>query len=296
MESEPASSASMRASQRSAALPPVPGPYEDFMVPMDGPMAIKEDIFAGMDGSALAHPTGKSAWSGLSTPNNELDYNTDSLGPFAAGGSDGLFSAEETSFLSRFLSNLEHGTENQIHFDAASPTASTSQVSLQSKHGNSDAPTEQPAEEHATPPKRQRHIVSEQRRRNQIRSGFTRLSELLDMGRQQGARALGLNSGAGTGVEDEDLDDRTDNEEDLSLILDEEETQRRKRNAQRRARSRANTGKQSRGRGRGRGRGGSAGGSGSKSAVLFQVIDLLYWLNERNAALHKEIAELENIE
>ncbi|WFC98249.1 hypothetical protein MYAM1_000974 [Malassezia yamatoensis] len=283
----------MRASQRSAALPPVPGPYEDFMVPVDGSMAIKEDLFAGIDGSGLAHPLGKSPKSRVSTPNNELERTNDSLRSYAAEGGGGLFSPGETSFLSRFLSDLEHGSGNQLDYDTANPTASSSHFPLQSEYQNSHAPAEQPAEEQATPPKRQRHIVSEQRRRNQIRSGFTRLSELLDMGRQQGARALGLNSGAGTGIEDEDLDDRTDNEEDLSLILDEEETQRRKRNAQRRARSRANAGKQS--RGRGRGRGGSAGGSGSKSAVLFQVIDLLYWLNERNAALHREIAELENI-
>mgnify|MGYP001940769733 CR=1 FL=1 len=92
--------------------------------------------------------------------------------------------------------------------------------------------------------RRQRHIMSEQRRRNQAREAFQQLSELLAIGRTYGARALGLNSGAGTGVEDEELDDRTDTEEDLLLCCDEEELQRRKRNAQRRARSRAVTGKQ----------------------------------------------------
>ncbi|KOS14215.1 helix-loop-helix dna-binding domain-containing protein [Malassezia pachydermatis] len=142
--------------------------------------------------------------------------------------------------------------------------------------------------------RRKRHIISEQRRRNQIREGFTKLSELLDAGRGYGARALGLNSGAGTGVEDEELDDRTDTEEDLLLGCDEEEIQRRKRNAQRRARSRAMAGKSQRGRGRGRGRGGSAGGAGSKSAVLFQVIDLLDWLQGRNATLERELHELDS--
>lgn len=145
--------------------------------------------------------------------------------------------------------------------------------------------------EPGTTGRRKRHILSEQRRRNQIREGFKSLSDLLDIGRSYGARALGLNAGAGTGVEDEELDDRTDTEEDLMLGCDEEEVQRRKRNAQRRARSRAVQGKQN--RGRGRGRGGSAGGAGSKSAVLFQVIDLLDWLEGRNAALEQDIARLE---
>ncbi|WFD29396.1 hypothetical protein MSPP1_000405 [Malassezia sp. CBS 17886] len=139
--------------------------------------------------------------------------------------------------------------------------------------------------------KRQRHIASEQRRRNQIRERFMRLAELLDLGRAYGARALGLNAGSGTGVEDEDLDDRSDTEEDLLLGCDEEEIQRRKRNAQRRARNRIASGKLA--RGRGRGRGGSAGSSGSKSAVLFQVVDLLFWLEVRNQELRHDIAALE---
>lgn len=139
--------------------------------------------------------------------------------------------------------------------------------------------------------RRQRHIMSEQRRRNQAREAFQQLSELLAIGRTYGARALGLNSGAGTGVEDEELDDRTDTEEDLLLCCDEEELQRRKRNAQRRARSRAVTGKQT--RGKGRGRGGSAGHAGSKSAVLFQVIDLIDWLDGREKHLRRDIEVLE---
>ena len=42
-----------------------------------------------------------------------------------------------------------------------------------------------------------------------------------------------------------------------------------------------------------RGRGGSAGQAGSKSAVLFQVIDLLDWLDGREAHLERDIHELE---
>jgi hypothetical protein len=48
------------------------------------------------------------------------------------------------------------------------------------------------------------------------------------------------------------------------------------------------------GRGKGRGRGGSAGGgAGSKSAVLFQAVDLLHWLNGRNSILTKHVQQLE---
>ena len=139
--------------------------------------------------------------------------------------------------------------------------------------------------------RRRRHILSEQRRRNQSREAFERLSELLAVGRQYGARALGLNAGAGTGVEDEELDDRTDTEEDLMLCCDEEVVMRRKRNALRRARTRLSHGRHV--RGKGRGRGGSAGQAGSKSAVLFQVIDLLDWLDGREAQLERDIRELE---
>lgn len=139
--------------------------------------------------------------------------------------------------------------------------------------------------------RRRRHILAEQRRRNQSREAFEQLSELLGVGRKYGARALGLNSGAGTGVEDEELDDRTDTEEDLMLCCDEEVMMRRKRNALRRARTRLSHGRQT--RGKGRGRGGSAGQAGSKSAVLFQVIDLLDWLDGRDERLKRDIHELE---
>lgn len=160
-------------------------------------------------------------------------------------------------------------------------------------HASRTRPREEDALERY--PKRHRHVVSEQRRRNQIREEFTALSELLDLGRSYGARGLGLYAGAGTGVEDEVIDDRSDTEEDLSLVCDEEEARRRRRNAQRRARTRAKPANQAHGRGRGRGRGGSAGRAGSKSAVLFQVVDLLTWLEERQKALHQDIAVLESI-
>lgn len=151
--------------------------------------------------------------------------------------------------------------------------------------------------------KRQNHILSEQRRRNHIREAFKELVDLLESGREFGARGLGLSSGAGTGIEDEGLDDRSDYE---STLEDEEPTataKRRKAKAKRRAAmeailtsgGRMNNGTAAtRGRGKGRGRGGSAGGgAGSKSAVLFQAVDLLRWLEGRNTVIAKQIHELE---
>ena len=151
--------------------------------------------------------------------------------------------------------------------------------------------------------KRQNHILSEQRRRNHIREAFKELVDLLEAGREFGARGLGMSSGAGTGIEDEGLDDRSDYE---STLEDEEAsaaTKRRKAKAKRRAAMEAilssggrltNGSVATRGRGKGRGRGGSAGGgAGSKSAVLFQAVDLLRWLEGRNEVIGRHVQELE---
>lgn len=151
--------------------------------------------------------------------------------------------------------------------------------------------------------KRQNHILSEQRRRNHIREGFTELVSLLDLGRLYGARGLGLSSGAGTGIEDEGLDDRTDvssdedsDEEAAALAKARRKKARAKKNALLAAAAGGGHagGGASRGRGKGRGRGGSAGGgAGSKSAVLFQAVDLIKWLEVRNAKLEEECVGLE---
>lgn len=169
--------------------------------------------------------------------------------------------------------------------------------------------------------KRQNHILSEQRRRNHIREGFTELVSLLDLGRLYGARALGLNSGAGTGIEDEGLDDRTDissdedssSEESLQIAKSRRKKARAKKNALIQGAEEmegggdvkemridlamiatASVAAGGRGRGKGRGRGGSAGGgAGSKSAVLFQAVDLITWLGGRNEELEKECEILE---
>lgn len=153
--------------------------------------------------------------------------------------------------------------------------------------------------------KRQNHILSEQRRRNHIREAFKELVELLEAGREFGARGLGLSSGAGTGIEDEGLDDRSDYE---STLEDEEATaaaKRRKAKAKRKAAIEAvlssggrlsNGAAATRGRGKGRGRGGSAGGgAGSKSAVLFQAVDLLQWLDGRNQVIARQVQELDEV-
>lgn len=153
--------------------------------------------------------------------------------------------------------------------------------------------------------KRQNHILSEQRRRNHIREAFKELVDLLESGREFGARGLGLSSGAGTGIEDEGLDDRSDYE---STLEDEEAaaaTKRRKAKAKRKAALDAvmnsggrmsNGAAATRGRGKGRGRGGSAGGgAGSKSAVLFQAVDLLQWLEGRNQVIANQVQELDEV-
>lgn len=188
----------------------------------------------------------------------------------------------------------EHGSVDGMHnFTPTKPTAAQQQ--------QIDAP-----EMMSESDKRNNHILSEQRRRNHIREAFKELVDLLEAGRDFGARGLGLSSGAGTGIEDEGLDDRSEYE---STLEDEEPsaaTKRRKTKARRRAareeaRKAGATGHAAAaafinggGRGKGRGRGGSAGGgAGSKSAVLFQAVDLLHWLDGRNEILTKHVKELE---
>ena len=137
------------------------------------------------------------------------------------------------------------------------------------------------------PEKRQHHIYSEQRRRINIREGFKELVELLEIGRGFGARGLGLAAGAGTGIEDEGLDDRSDDEDD------EEGSGLPPRKKLGKGRNRKSNAA-ARGKGKGRGRGGSAGGgAGSKSAVLFQAVDLLRWLQVRNAMIEEQCEKIE---
>lgn len=157
--------------------------------------------------------------------------------------------------------------------------------------------------------KRQNHILSEQRRRNHIREGFTELVALLDLGRWHGARGLGLSSGAGTGIEDEGLDDRSEvssdeesDEEMKALAKSRRKKAKAKRMAALSAATAASNGRAptltslsaSKGKGKGRGRGGSAGGgAGSKSAVLFQAVDLIKWLEVSNDKILRQCELLE---
>ncbi|GAK61881.1 uncharacterized protein PAN0_001c0076 [Moesziomyces antarcticus] len=136
--------------------------------------------------------------------------------------------------------------------------------------------------------KRQNHILSEQRRRNYIREGFKDLVVLLDDGRNFGARALGLSSGFGTGVEDEGLDDRSDVDDVVDVLA----VGRKK--PPKKAKKAGPDGVRQRGKGRGRG-GSAGGGAGSKSAVLFQAVDLIRWLDGKSKELTKQCEELEQI-
>lgn len=136
--------------------------------------------------------------------------------------------------------------------------------------------------------KRQNHILSEQRRRNYIREGFKDLVVLLDDGRNFGARALGLSSGFGTGVEDEGLDDRSD----IDDVVDVLSVGRKK--PPKKAKKAGPDGVRQRGKGRGRG-GSAGGGAGSKSAVLFQAVDLIRWLDGKSRELTQQCEALEQM-
>ncbi|SPO21379.1 uncharacterized protein UTRI_00856 [Ustilago trichophora] len=136
--------------------------------------------------------------------------------------------------------------------------------------------------------KRQNHILSEQRRRNYIREGFKDLVVLLDDGRNFGARALGLSSGFGTGVEDEGLDDRSDIDDVVDVLA----VGRKK--PPKKAKKAGPDGVRQRGKGRGRG-GSAGGGAGSKSAVLFQAVDLIRWLDGKSKELTRQCESLEQM-
>lgn len=136
--------------------------------------------------------------------------------------------------------------------------------------------------------KRQNHILSEQRRRNYIREGFKDLVVLLDDGRNFGARALGLSSGFGTGVEDEGLDDRSDIDDVVDVLA----VGRKK--PPKKAKKAGPDGVRQRGKGRGRG-GSAGGGAGSKSAVLFQAVDLIRWLDGKSKELTRQCEDLEQM-
>ncbi len=112
---------------------------------------------------------------------------------------------------------------------------------------------------------------------------------LLDDGRNFGARALGLSSGFGTGVEDEGLDDRSDIDDDVVDVL---AVGRKK--PPKKAKKAGPDGVRQRGKGRGRG-GSAGGGAGSKSAVLFQAVDLIRWLDGKSKELTQQCEELEQI-
>lgn len=245
------------------------------------------------------------------TLSSHRNKNSPNTAQYAAGGSPA--NRLESSAGAAFGLPIERWNENEG--DGAMDPSSSSGKKIKTEHGaNVSTPSKM---QYPTPrheqmdfgggvqvEKKHNHILSEQRRRGHIREAFKELVDLLEAGREFGARGLGLSSGAGTGIEDEGLDDRSDYE---STLEDEEpnaankrrKTKNKRRLALEEARkagqfsaSRSSAGG---GRGKGRGRGGSAGGgAGSKSAVLFQAVDLLHWLEGRNQGLLQHVQELEN--
>ncbi|CCF51255.1 hypothetical protein NDA11_006318 [Ustilago hordei] len=174
----------------------------------------------------------------------------------------------------------------------AAPKQTASGKKLKTEHEDDDAQGDGSAaskrELLTESEKRQNHILSEQRRRNYIREGFKDLVVLLDDGRNFGARALGLSSGFGTGVEDEGLDDRSDIDDAVDVLA----VGRKK--PPKKAKKVGPDGVRQRGKGRGRG-GSAGGGAGSKSAVLFQAVDFIRWLDGKSRELTRQCEDLEQM-
>ncbi|GAA5861262.1 hypothetical protein JCM3774_002245 [Rhodotorula dairenensis] len=124
--------------------------------------------------------------------------------------------------------------------------------------------------------KRSNHILSEQKRRNAIRSGFKDLVDFLVAGEAASGIILGP-PGSGSAS-------------DQSL-----QQQQQQAAAQAQAEEEAANGKKRKGKGTGRGRGrrGDAGANASKSVVLTRAADYILWLERGNRALENEIERLE---
>ncbi|BGP23920.1 hypothetical protein JCM10295v2_002821 [Rhodotorula toruloides] len=103
--------------------------------------------------------------------------------------------------------------------------------------------------------KRNNHILSEQKRRNAIRSGFKDLVDLLVAGEQASGIVLG-------GPEEDDGTGKK---------------------------------KKGKGSGRGRGRKGEVGANASKSVVLTKASDYILWLERGNRALEQEVRRVQGL-
>lgn len=123
--------------------------------------------------------------------------------------------------------------------------------------------------------KRSNHILSEQKRRNAIRSGFKDLVDFLVAGEAASGIILGP-----PGSSSQSLQQQQQQEAAAQAQADEEAAANGKK-------------RKGKGTGRGRGRRGDAGANASKSVVLTRAADYILWLERGNRALENEIERLE---
>ena len=125
--------------------------------------------------------------------------------------------------------------------------------------------------------KRSNHILSEQKRRNAIRSGFKDLVDFLVAGEAASGIILGP-----PGSSSQSLQQQQQQQEAAAAQAQADEEA-------------AANGKKRKGKGTGRGRGrrGDAGANASKSVVLTRAADYILWLERGNRALENEIERLE---
>ncbi|GJN89666.1 hypothetical protein Rhopal_002653-T1 [Rhodotorula paludigena] len=126
--------------------------------------------------------------------------------------------------------------------------------------------------------KRSNHILSEQKRRNAIRSGFKDLVDLLAAG--EAASGIVLGGGAGGGAAGGDAAD------------DDAGPSGKKRKG---GKGGAATTASSAPAGRGRGRKGDVAANASKSVVLAQAANYILWLERGNRALETEVSRVEGL-
>lgn len=126
--------------------------------------------------------------------------------------------------------------------------------------------------------KRSNHILSEQKRRNAIRSGFKDLVDFLVAGEAASGIILGPSGGA-AGLAAQQQAAAAAAAAAAQAQADEDAANGKKRKGK--------------GTGRGRGRRGDAGANASKSVVLTRAADYILWLERGNRALELEIERLE---
>ncbi|BGP54964.1 hypothetical protein JCM8202_003474 [Rhodotorula sphaerocarpa] len=126
--------------------------------------------------------------------------------------------------------------------------------------------------------KRSNHILSEQKRRNAIRSGFKDLVDFLVAGEAASGIVLGPPGSAAA------LQQQQQAQAQAQAEAEEEAEAAAAANGKKR---------KGKGTGRGRGRRGDAGANASKSVVLTRAADYILWLERGNRALEAEIERIE---